>query len=117
MWRDDERPLSKYVRAHLDALDAMRDKYRQGVRPSELLKDYIGNCPRDLSKIWWIAIIRESFALSLEQAHPIAGWAPDGTGKLQDEQLDGFLIPEIEGSRKLWDHPESARSWWNRRKN
>jgi hypothetical protein len=115
MWRDDERPLSRFVRERIDAIDGMREKYRQGGRPSEMLREYVQSSPQDLNKILWIQMFREAFSLSLRQAHPIAGWAPDGTGYLQDEQLDGFLIPEIEECRRFWDHPGSERSRWNQR--
>ena len=49
MRRDDERPLSRHARERIDLVDGMREKYRQGARPSELLREYIRDGRQQLS--------------------------------------------------------------------
>lgn len=92
----------------LDAatLEQLRDRYRNQVSPSELLREItrlLGGeqyHPLDL-----VANLRAAFALGLADASPIGGWSPDGTGELKDAQIDGFLTPAIEKNRTLWDRP------------
>jgi hypothetical protein len=50
-----------------------------------------------------IRYMREAFGLTLQQSSPIAGWAADGSGELQDDSLDRLLLPAISKNRSSWD--------------
>lgn len=52
--------------------------------------------------------LREAFCLTFQQAKPIAGWSPDGSGELTDNQLDDFLMSEIVRNRNDWEKNKAA---------
>jgi len=58
--------------------------------------------PEPPHKLTLIKYMREAFCLSLQEASPIGGWASDGSGELDDSQLDGFIEPEIVEHRAQW---------------
>jgi hypothetical protein len=85
-------------------VDHLRNLARQGNVPSEMLRDLVHRLgPETTHKLTLVNYIRLAFFLTLRQASPIAGWAPDGSGELNDEQLDAFTMPEIARSRDKWD--------------
>jgi hypothetical protein len=88
-------------------IERLRERYRHQARPSELLREIVRLLPtQPYHKLDLLANIRAVFALSLGEASPIGGWAPDGSGELKDAQIDGSLIPAIEAKRSQWDIPQ-----------
>jgi hypothetical protein len=86
-------------------LDGLRDGYRKTASPAAVLKQIARSAAHQpCHKLELIARMRSAFGLSLQQASPIAGWSPDGTGELKDAQIDTFLTPAIESTRGVWDH-------------
>jgi hypothetical protein len=45
----------------------------------------------------------EAFCFGDGQAYPIFGWMPDGSGQLQDSDLDYLLAKRIAQTRHDWD--------------
>lgn len=85
-------------------LNAVREMARKGNRPSQILREIIHwFSPGQLHKLDLIRDMREAFALTLQQAKPIAGWSADGRGELTDNQLDDFLTIEILKNRSDWE--------------
>ena len=82
----------------------LRVMAREGRPASGMLREVIASAvPTTLHKITLVKYLKEAFGLSLQQASPVAGWAPDGTGELSDAQLDELLMPEILNSRATWE--------------
>jgi hypothetical protein len=70
---------------------------RRGAATSEMLRDLARTLgPKASHKLTLINYMRKAFGLSLQEASPIAGWCPDGTGQLPDSRLDEFLNPAIQ---------------------
>lgn len=84
-------------------LEQIRDEYREHATPSDLLRRIIQLHAEPCHKLDLIANIRATFALSLNEASPIGGWAADGSGELNDEKLDRFLSEAIDQHRTGWD--------------
>jgi len=82
----------------------LRSMARTGARVSEMLRELTRDlAPPSPHKVTLIKYMREAFCLTLQQASPIAGWAADGMGEIQDAQLDGLLHLEIAKNRTVWD--------------
>ena len=86
----------------------LRTMAQQGASASQLLRSLHQRLsPEESHKLTVIKYMRQAFGLSLQEASPIAGWAPDGSGELSDAQLDEFVTPEI--SRHLASgHPKPS---------
>jgi hypothetical protein len=92
-------------------LQRLRSMAHKGDTPSRMLREIIDRLtPTTPHKVTLIKYMREAFCLSLQQAAPIAGWAPDGLGELIDSQLDEFLMPEIAKNRPAWEPLDMASS-------
>jgi hypothetical protein len=93
------------------AIERLRERYRRQGSVSEVLREITRLLPsQPYHKLDLLANIRAVFALSLGEASPICGWSPDGSGELKDAQIDGFLIPAIEGKRNQWDFPQNTNA-------
>lgn len=79
-------------------IDNLRVQVRAGAPLSRALRPA---CDR-LDKLDVIQHVRAAFALSLQQAGPLAGWSAL-QGELSDAQLDELLMPEIAENRTVWD--------------
>jgi hypothetical protein len=79
-------------------IDDLREQVRAGAPLSRALRPV---CDR-LDKLDVIHHVRAAFALSLQQAGPLAGWAAL-QGELSDARVDELLMPEIEKNRGVWD--------------
>lgn len=89
----------------------LRGMARNGDTPSRMLREIIDRlAPAIPHKITLIKYMRAAFCLSLQQASPVPGWAPDGSGELNDSRLDGFLVPEIIKNRPSWESLDMASS-------
>src|SRR5256885_5674297 len=94
-----------------DTIERLRDRYRHQGSPSDVLREIIRLLPsQPYHKLDLLANIRAVFGLSLGEASPIGGWSPDGSGELKDAQIDGFLVPAIEGKRHQWDFPQNTNA-------
>jgi len=94
-----------------EILRHLRSMAHKGDTPSRMLREVIGRlAPDKPHKLTLIRYMREAFCLSLQQASPIAGWAADGSGELNDSRLDAFLLPEILMNRPAWESLDMASS-------
>ncbi|HTA46726.1 MAG TPA: hypothetical protein VK789_29990 [Bryobacteraceae bacterium] len=76
----------------------MLRRYLDGATPSEILHEVCADRPN--IPIPELMILMESaFSLELPDVSCIGGWEPDGTGELNDQQLDYFLTRSIEQKR------------------
>jgi hypothetical protein len=76
---------------------------------SQMLRAIVSQlAPESAATIVLIKHMREAFGLSLKQAKPIAGWAADGTGHLQDSQVDRLIMPAIWKNWLTWDSSPSG---------
>jgi len=83
----------------------LRELYLRVGSAAEVFKSIAGsNAAFTTHKLELVKQIRAAFNLSLGQASPIGGWAPDGTGELSDSRLDSLLVPAIESTRSSWDN-------------
>ncbi len=89
----------------------LRDMARHGASVPQMLREILRSlAPERPHAVTVIKYIRDAFRLSLAQAKPIAGWFRDGTGDLQDAQLDELVMPEILKNRQKWDSLEQTPS-------
>ena len=89
----------------------LRGMARKAESPSRMLREVVENLTPDRPhKLTLIKYMRDAFCLSLRQASPIAGWAPDGSGELDDLKLDDFIRPEIDKNRPMWEPLDMASS-------
>ena len=77
---------------------------REGNSPAQILHKLVELMPPGkVHKVTLINYMRAAFALTLEQASPIAGWAADNSGELKDSQLNELVAPDILSTRSQWD--------------
>ncbi len=89
----------------------LRNMATKGDSPSRMLREIMTRSgPQEVHKLTLIAHMREAFGLSLQQASPVARWAPDGSGELSDARLDGLISPEIVKNRPAWESLDMASS-------
>lgn len=82
----------------------LRGMAKQGLTPSRMLREIVTElAPSVPHKLTLIKYLQEAFCLSLQEASPVAGWAPDATGELSDARLDEFVMPEIAKRRCEWE--------------
>lgn len=84
-------------------IDELRGMARRGCTVSQMLPEVLKQlAPERPHKVTLIQYVRAAFALSLQQASPIAGWSADGPRE-QDGWLDRLVMPEILKNRSEWD--------------
>jgi hypothetical protein len=89
----------------------LRDMARRRDSASQILRELIQRLsPEEPHIVTLMKYMRKAFSLSLQQVSPVAGWSPDGTGELQDAQLDKLVMPEILKNRPQWDFLDLAPS-------
>lgn len=66
--------------------------HRSGSPPSAILRAVATQHP-EYSAVDLMDVLREAFGLSFGQVQCVGGWWHDGTGELNDLQLDAFLAP------------------------
>jgi hypothetical protein len=87
---------------------ALRSMYRNGRQPAEMLRALIAKrAPEEagssVDRNSLVQYFSEAFCFSDGQAYPIFGWLPDGTGELQDADIDSLLTKRIDKTRKEWE--------------
>jgi hypothetical protein len=76
---------------------------RNGATPAQIMHRLVDRLPpADRHTVDLIRYMRQAFGLSLAQAKPIAGWAPNGTGELKDSRLNELLMPDIQANQGRW---------------
>ena len=50
-----------------------------------------------------------AFCFTEGQGYKIFGWFPDGTGALQDSDIDTLLSKRIQETRAEWDKPDADK--------
>ena len=82
----------------------LRSMAREGATASQILRYSLREfAPQKPHTIALLKLMRAAFSLSLSEAKPVAGWYGVEEGGLTDEQLDGFVDPEIRRHRSEWD--------------
>jgi hypothetical protein len=79
----------------------LRELYRHSRSAANVVRAIVESTPGYFLE--WAKLLRAAFDLSLGQVKTIGGWLPDGTGELNDDQLDYFFVPAIESTRSSWD--------------
>ena len=90
--------ITSALLAHLRVMAKRGDTASQMLR--EIMRTYAPATPHNLPLI---KCLREAFGLSLREASPIGGWAPDGSGELSDSRLDELIMPDIAKNRPVWE--------------
>jgi hypothetical protein len=89
----------------------LRAMATKGDAPSAMLRYLAANSGQLLPhKVTLVRYMRAAFGLSLQQASPIAGWSPDGSGELSDARLDELVKPEITRNRPEWEQMAAEAS-------
>jgi hypothetical protein len=83
----------------------LRAMWRAGSPASALLRLLD---KRGLTTVPMIQMFEVTFGLATGEASPIGGWFADGTGELNDEQVDRLLAAVIEAQRSGWDTEVAA---------
>jgi hypothetical protein len=73
---------------------AVAQKFREGTPPSQLLRDVALHYP-EASVPDLMELLQKALSLSYTDVQCIGGWWHDGTGELDDRQLDSFLTDAI----------------------
>jgi len=69
----------------------LRAARKNGTRPSAVVRMVIERHP-DIGWGELMFFLMDVFGVSLGDVSCIGGWSPDGSGELQDEQIDAFLV-------------------------
>lgn len=56
-----------------------------------------------------VRYISTAFRFTEGQGYKIFGWFPDGTGALNDSDIDGLLSKRIQETRAEWDKADSDK--------
>ena len=86
----------------------LRSLARRGATASQVLRALKGRLAKEPHKLVLLKYMRESFALTLQEASPIAGWSAAGNGDLSDAQIDDFVGPEMRRHQAEWDRGEET---------
>jgi len=71
--------------------------------PSAMLRYLVTILPKECSdRTRWVRYFAEAFCFREGEGYPIFGWQPDGSGELQDVDIDCFLTPRISKMREWW---------------
>jgi hypothetical protein len=90
-----------------EVISSLRSMVLAGRRPSEMLRMIIStNTPEKVNglmdRVIMVKYFSEAFCFDSNQASAIFGWLPDGTGHLNDTQVDHLLARRIEQTKKEW---------------
>jgi hypothetical protein len=82
---------------HNDLIEKLRAMARQGERPSVMLRELVAQLrPETADRPLLVRYFSTAFCLTEGQGYKIFGWFPDGTGPLQDADLDNLLMTRIQ---------------------
>jgi hypothetical protein len=77
-----------------EAVLKARQMYEQGSMPSDILRFFAqGDNNAQVPEL--MQLLRKAFSLSYEDTQCIGGWWHDGSGELNDDQLNTFLVKAI----------------------
>jgi len=80
-----------------DDLILTQKMFDSGKSASAILRHF-ATSQKTVSPPELMKLLRDAFCLPYEATQCIGGWWYDGTGELSDEQIDAFIMPEIEKS-------------------
>ena len=90
---------------------SLRSMALRGMAPSQMLRTIISSlAPKTPDRQALVRYFTEAFCFTEGQAYPIFGWLPDGTGPLQDADLEYLLTKRIRQTQCDW---EGVSSSWN----
>jgi hypothetical protein len=73
-------------------------------RPSEMLRTILSHHPGEvLDRNFFYQYFAEAFGFTEGEASPLFGWLPDGTGELQDSNIDYLMTKRIQKTRSVWE--------------
>jgi hypothetical protein len=82
----------------------LRSFAREGVSPSRMLREVVRQLGQDLAdRPFLVRLLSTAFQFEEGEGHVIFGWLPDGTGELNDTQIDYHLSKRIQATRPRWD--------------
>jgi hypothetical protein len=92
-----------------DLIDMLRRMARNGQQPSAMLREMVVQLGADAGdRPVLVRYFSAAFSFSEGQGYKIFGWFPDGTGTLQDSDIDILLSPRILETRPEWENSDSA---------
>jgi hypothetical protein len=99
-----------------ELVSELRSMAHEGVLPSQMLRLLISHLADQaiqgmVDRVLLVQHFNEAFYFDDGEAYPIFGWAPDGSGELQDERIDYLLSKRIEKTKPAWDaSPTQAKT-------
>jgi hypothetical protein len=94
-----------------ELIDNLRSMARQGKQPSAMLRAIVLQLsPRTVDQLLLVRYFATAFFFTDGQGHPIHGWFLDGSGELQDPDIDRIMSRRIQQTRTDWDKPDSLGS-------
>lgn len=90
-----------------DLSHALRELAREGVPPSEMLREAVRRVGQDRAdRQFLVRLVSDAFRFAEGEGYVIFGWLPDGTGSLTDSQINYHLSKRIQAARPHWDAPQ-----------
>ncbi len=98
------------IRLRRDVVEMLRSRARRGEQPSGLLRAVVAELgAEEADRPHLVRYFSTAFCFTEGQAYKIFSWFPDGTGALQDKDIDNLLFKRIQETRPSWDSPVSDK--------
>lgn len=86
-----------------EVVSILRSMALAGRDPSEMLRTIIRyHTDEALDRNIFYQYFAEAFCFSEGEASPLFGWLPDGTGELQDSNIDYLMTKRIRKNKDVW---------------
>ena len=96
------------IHLHRDLVEMLRSMARTSEQPSTLLRALVAKLrPEVADRPLLVRYFSTAFCFTEGQGYKIFGWFPDGSGALQDSDIDMLLFNRIQETRVTWDRPVS----------
>ena len=87
-----------------EVVSLLRSMALEGRKPSEMLRTILSHHPDEmLDRNIFYQYFAEAFCFSEGEASPLFGWLPDGTGELQDFNIDYLMTRRIQKNKNVWE--------------
>ncbi len=94
-----------------EVVDTLRSMALNGSKPSEMLRKIITYHPSEmLERSVFARYFKEAFCFLEGEYSPIHGWLPDGTGELNDSNIDYLMTKRIQKNKSVWENAPRSLS-------
>jgi len=94
-----------------DLIEMLRAMARRGELPAVMLRAIVAQLgPGTANRPLLVRYFSTAFCFTEGQGYKIFSWFPDGTGALQDSDIDCLLSQRIQETRSEWDNGDSEES-------